>query len=118
LTHNELDAWATAYVERARAGSERARDWADEEFKRADPESRWVAILAILEREPGDDVVPVLAAGPLEDLIREHGEQFIERIETEARRNAAFRHLLGGVWMCGGHAVWTRVDAARLHEAW
>jgi hypothetical protein len=38
----------------------------------------------------------MLAAGPFEYLIARGGDQFIERIENEARRNPAFKHFLAG----------------------
>jgi hypothetical protein len=61
------------------------------------PEDCWKAILEVLARDPPKNVIGVLAAGALEDLIASHGAEFIERIESESRRNPAFRHLLGGV---------------------
>jgi hypothetical protein len=40
-------------------------------------------------------LVEVLAAGPVEDLLREHGPAVIDRVEAEARRNPAFNNVLG-----------------------
>jgi hypothetical protein len=56
-----------------------------------------------------EEVLGVLAAGPLEDLIHDKGDDFIERIELLARRDPAFRLLLRGVWESGSPAVWERV---------
>lgn len=75
------------------------------------------AILAILAQDPPESVIGILAAGPLEDLIEECGKEVIEDIELEARRNAAFRHLLGGVWESGAPEVWAKVEACR-GDAW
>ena len=57
----------------------------------------------------------VLAAGPLEDLIADHSEHGIDRIETLARRSPRFRYLLTGVWSQGKDKspVWQRVVAAK-----
>src|SRR5690606_29755394 len=66
-----------------------------------DPEDMWRVILAVLSQKPSDGVIEVLAAGPLEDLIKDQGAKFIERIENEARADPAFRNLLGGVWKSG-----------------
>ena len=83
----------------------------------AEPEVAWALILEILAREPSQRAIAALAAGPLEDLIDEHGPQFIERIELLARRDPKFRHLLGGVWESSTSQIWARVEAARVN-AW
>jgi hypothetical protein len=59
--------------------------------------------------------VIMLAAGPLEDLIADHGQTVIERIEREARHSARFRFALTGVWPQGQteNPVWPRIEAAR-----
>ena len=76
-------------------------------------EDAWAAILEVLGRTPSDKVMGVLAAGPLEDLIEKWGPAYIERIESEARKNPAFRNLLGGVWRSSTPEVWARIEAAR-----
>ena|ERR1039457_1372368 len=78
------------------------------------PEVAWPAILEILKRGLAEEQLSVLAAGPLEDLLACHGEQFIDRVELEARRNPSFNHLLGGVWQNQmSQDIWTRVQKAR-----
>jgi len=59
--------------------------------------------------------VVMLAAGPLDDLIADHGDAAIERIEREARHSARFRFALTGVWPQdnGKTPIWARVEAAR-----
>jgi uncharacterized protein DUF6869 len=82
------------------------------------PETVWSAILKILEHELTDDQLALLAAGPMEDLLAQHGAQFIERVEAEAERNPRFNHLLGGVWRSSmTEDVWGRVQRARK-EVW
>lgn len=76
-------------------------------------EECWDAILAILAQSPTASVIGVLAAGPLEDLIRQAGKQYIDRIELAARRDPTFRHLLGGVWKSGTPSVWARIASVR-----
>src|SRR5271157_2462613 len=84
----------------------------------SDPETAWSGILAILQHDLSDRQMSILAAGIVENLLSEHGEQFIERVEAEAVRNSRFQYLLGGVWKCGmSDGVWTRVRAARK-EVW
>jgi len=82
-------------------------------------ESLWILILAVLAKDTSDEVLQLLSAGPLEDLLAKHGNAFIERIELEARQNPQFRDLLGGVWQNSmTDDIWQRVEAARLHKKW
>jgi len=112
----DLKIWVDAYIEgQQRQNPPNQNDplwWAVNRFWEADPEDCWLAILATLSREPPAKVLGVLAAGPLEDLIECHGPRFIERIETESRRNPAFRDLLSGVWKSSTPEVWARVEDA------
>src|SRR5262245_47557786 len=55
-----------------------------------DPEVAWPAILALVRAAPDDLVLANVAAGPLEDLLSNHGASFIDRVETEARRDERF----------------------------
>ena len=120
MTRAEIADWATAYIEAQmipKIPGNHPLWWAIHQFMLVDsttsPEDCWLAILEILSRKPPQQVMQVLAAGALEDLITHHGPEFIERIELEARRNSAFRHLLGGVWRSSTPEVWTRVEQAR-----
>jgi hypothetical protein len=120
LSKKEIGDWADAYI-RYHSDPDKRDDhplwWAVERFfDRSHDEGAedcWLAILAILDREPAEPVIGILAAGPLEDLIHYSGDRFIDRIELQARRDPAFRHLLGGVWESGSEDVWERVGRAR-----
>ena len=81
------------------------------------PDEAFEVILEILLTPQSASVVSILAAGPLENLIENWGPTLIERIETEAGRNPAFRNLLGGVWNSGTSDVWQRIEAVR-GETW
>jgi hypothetical protein len=92
--------------------------WALDRVIREDPDTGWLLILEILSRTEDDLTISCLAAGPLEDLIAQHSAYVIDRVETEARRNPKFRHLLGGVWSnVTPQDIWARVEAAR-GETW
>jgi len=122
MTSEELDRWASAYIsfqlDGLRPSAAHPLWWAVELFMSEPGAERcWAAILTILAKEPPDPVIEMLAAGPLEDLIEYAGARYIDRIETEARRNPAFRSLLGGVWKSSSPEIWGRVEAAR-GEAW
>lgn len=58
----------------------------------------WPVISALVERAPDDAALAYVAAGPLEDLIRLHGEHVEDRIVEQARQDARFREALRGVW--------------------
>jgi len=122
MSRHEIEAWASAYIEGHDGPAALQTDhplwWAVEYFmlptrSSVTPDDCWAAILEVLTRNPSDDVISNLAAGPLEDLIDDHGPEFIERIETESRRNPSFRHLLGGVWQSSTPEVWARVQKAQ-----
>jgi hypothetical protein len=124
MTRDEISAWATAYIEAEKIPKITVNHplwWAIEQFMpvgaTVSPEDCWLAILEVLSRNPPQEVLGVLAAGPLEDLIRFHGPKFIDQIEAESRRNPAFRWLLGGVWRGSTPEVWARVEKAR-GEPW
>ena len=62
------------------------------------PEVAFSVILEILNMDTSTKVLECLSAGPLEDLLVEHGTSLMSRIEDEAMRSRSFRKLLGGVW--------------------
>jgi hypothetical protein len=120
----ELDTWVGAYIEANSSSDTVELDhpqwWAIQRFLELEmdqPEQVWAAILLVNERTTNERVIGVLAAGPLEDLIENHGAAWIDRIELEASRNPKFQHLLGGVWESGTPEIWTRVEKARV-KAW
>ncbi len=63
-----------------------------------EPEKAWPVILELVQRAPTDRILADVAAGPLEDLIREHAKQFIDRVEIQACRDPKFQLCLTGVW--------------------
>jgi hypothetical protein len=73
----------------------------DFDLPRENPSLCLDAILEILKTIPTDTSnhhFQVLAAGPLEDLLVNHGETYVEGIEALARKRPDFRLLLNGVW--------------------
>ena len=80
----------------------------------AAPEKAWPLILNILEGDQSNEVLQSLSAGPIEDLLVSHGDDFIDRIEAEAGKNKAFKKCLGGVWKSDmDDPIWKRVEAVR-----
>ena len=83
-------------------------EWASETFGSATdrlnraietkPEVGWDLILMLVGAAPDDDALAWVAAGPLEDLLCEHGPAFISRAEALAQSDKRFRACLALVW--------------------
>jgi hypothetical protein len=84
-----------------------------------EPEALWEAIVELSRMELTKEQIALLAAGPVEDLLTNHGPAYIDRVEIEARQRPKFRYLLGGVWGWSRmrKEVWERVTRAR-GEVW
>jgi hypothetical protein len=125
MDETEIQNWAKAYIEAQLAhglNTDHPKWWAVEKFMgigggETTPADSLKAILTILNLDPPDKLVGILAAGPLEDLIENTGVEVIDEIEALARQNPSFRYLLGGVWESGTPEVWKRILACR-GEAW
>lgn len=55
-------------------------------------------LVALAEAATDDQALAYLGAGPVEDLIRLHGAQYLEAIDHAARTNKSFRTALRCVW--------------------
>ena len=120
LSTKELNKWVEGYIKAQEKDDSSLKDeqlhWAIQKFfdlEIENPDLCWKVILEILHREPSEKVLGMLAAGPLEDLIENHGPKFIARIEDEAKTNRDFKKLLQGVWESSTEEVWNRVLKAR-----
>ena len=75
------------------------------------PQRACTIILTILATDRSDATFAHLAAGPLENLLAEHGPVVIDWVEDTAVQNSSFRHLLGGVWPRRiSPDVWARLE--------
>ena len=84
-----------------------------------DPERLWLLILAVHRKDQSLRVQQVLSAGMVEDLLGMYGDQFIDRIEVEARTDPSFARLLGGVWQGQmSDQVWARLQAVWDRRGW
>ena len=79
-----------------------------------DPEEVLPFVIALLKVTP-DDQLNWVAAGPLEDLLREHGAAVIDRVLKHAERCPQIRLALDGVWGIEDMdpSVGTKLDEAR-----
>lgn len=92
------------------------------------PELAWDAIKQIVghyseaellsaENTEAKQVVGRIAAGPLEDLLGYHGEDFIDRVEEEVRCDLRMRWALNIVWQFSmSDDLWSRVQQAARSE--
>jgi hypothetical protein len=114
---NLIDAWVMRYKVEGEADKfgEDSTYWAWNELDnicRSNPELCLELILEILRTDRSDRVLANLAAGPLEDLLVRHGPKVINRVESHAKTDRQFKHLLGGVWKNAmSDEVWERVQA-------
>ena len=94
--------------------------WSEFEWVvREHPEHAWQAIVVTVSDVRAKPYLGILAAGPMEDLLANHGSAFINRVENEARSNPAFAWMLGGVWQSKmAEDIWLRVKAVWDRRGW
>src|SRR5687767_533547 len=105
-TDNEWEALIAAWISAQESGKRKSDDdpawWAVGDVSAWHLSDRheavWDFIIRTFEREMSDKAFAIIAAGPLEDLLADFGELYIERVEELARKNPRFNYLLGGVW--------------------
>jgi hypothetical protein len=73
-----------------------------------DPEQAWQFILTAIARITEDSDLAYLAAGPIEDLLKIHGLDFIERIEDEARKSDKMLRALSSVYIDSSYESYSR----------
>ena len=120
--HELADGWI-AHAHKSRGNPESEEYWwawiKVSDLLDDDPESVWQIILIALEKEKSSILFENLSAGPLESLLAEHGDRFIDRVEQEAARNPEFAYLLGGVWQnMMSDNVWRRVQKVWDRRGW
>ncbi len=80
----------------------------------AEPDTGLALTEAALAQATTPEDVALIAAGPLEDLLAQHGPATITAIETQAKASPRMRFALSGVWPERiNPMVWARVEAAR-----
>lgn len=99
-----------------------ARAWLDRERERAwvfefvmnlsqyHPSAAWDVLLTLIAEARSDEHLALVAAGPMEELLKYHGPEVIGTVEAEATTNSPFRSALSGVWRSSiADDVWARV---------
>lgn len=88
----------------------------ERDLVRDDPGAVIDLVIEILKIETSPEMLSLLAAGLVEDII---AYETIERIEREAAVNERFRDLLGGVWYANkGAELKARLDAIVKERPW
>jgi hypothetical protein len=77
-----------------------------------DLEEAWKVIRIIYKTDSSGHMLANVAAGPVEDILVYHGEEFIDPAEQLADNDPIFKKLLGAVWRNNiPQDVWMRVKA-------
>ena len=97
-------ALADAYLEQYEAQDDDLSGAFDEvlEICFSDPERAWPLTLTLIAKASNPKALSYIAAGPLEDLLKNHGSAVIDRVEIAARRDPKFRLALCDVWGLSG----------------
>jgi hypothetical protein len=69
------------------------------ELLEEDRAEAWDLVRALVNAAPSDEVLAVVAAGPVEDFILLQAPESVDLIEQEARANPKFQQALRGVWI-------------------
>jgi hypothetical protein len=78
------------------------------------PEEAWEMILCLIRKAQDSWRLEQVGAGPLESLLADHGDAFIDRVIEIARAEPKLRSALGFVWPHGGairDSTWRRIQA-------
>ena len=65
------------------------------------PEAAWPLILEVVKGATDDQMLGYISADILEDIICDHAEALIERIEVLAHADEHFKKALSNVWIWG-----------------
>ena len=96
-----IERWSTPD---ASAGGTAEASVLDRELPREQPDLCLAAIQEVLGRidaSSPNQLLGVLAAGPLEGLLNYNGDAVVAQVDLLARRDPGFRLLLNGVWDSG-----------------
>src|SRR5438309_5144484 len=86
----------TAYLLAWTGRGDASHSWASPELDdivRDELERGWRILLRLAQQSPDEKFEAILAAGPLENLLSQHGPAFIERVEQQAASDPRFNHL-------------------------
>lgn len=96
LAQAYLDHFQQVRVDPRRGGEDTFDAWISvDRLVHSDPEEAWKFVLRLVELASTDlEALGYIGAGPLEDLVRFHPALLLDRAESEAGHNSAFREAL------------------------
>jgi hypothetical protein len=104
--NRDLEELATAWATSQEIAGERTEaEWAPifaVHDLLGDAERLWEFVLVAEPLCISEAAFGMLGTGPLEDLIQDHGEAFVDRIEQQAKENPRFARLFEHVWVPAG----------------
>jgi hypothetical protein len=76
----------------------------------ANPTRAWSLLVAVVRGVPAEDTRALVSLGAdaLEDLIRGHGADFIDALETNVRKDRRFAVAASAVWASDA-PIWPRI---------
>jgi hypothetical protein len=95
-----------------------AHDYVEQQVAKGDAAA--VDLLVRINDGKPDDEGVTVGCGPLEDLLHEHGDAVVDRVELFARQSPSFAKALSHVWLERGHlspnreqrlSAWVRAPA-------
>lgn len=98
-----IDGWIKHAEHGVRSGGQVSDEtfWAHElmsKMCRIDPEAAWDVIQRIVDRVDDEAMLAFVGSGPLEDLLAQHGKEFIDRVIAEIGRNEKFANVAASIW--------------------
>jgi hypothetical protein len=97
-----VESWIKATEADFDSGDKDRFGWAIDEMldlPRVEPEMAWEIIMMIINKKPSPKVISQLGAGPLEDIMVYHGNNFMEKIENMVAKNDLFKECMKSVWL-------------------
>ncbi len=97
-TGSKEDSWAAKYVQ---------------ELVTDEPQDGWTMVLQLVKSAPSKDALAYVAEATLEDLLKNHGSDLIDKVESESKANDRFRCTLSNVWLTDSDEIFPRFKALR-----
>lgn len=102
VSEDLVNDWIQAQKVRVESVEYKKYQWAADKLIDAaisNPCFLWEAILKVIATESSDLVLQSIGAGPLEDLMVNHSDEYIDVIIREAKQNEPLREAMSYVWL-------------------
>jgi hypothetical protein len=113
LSAQDVAVLARAWLDHDRTGR-KTRFWAWERVEdvvRRQPMTGWLLLGYLIAGAADEGQLMSVAAGPFEDLLAEHSQVLLDRVEAAARSDPRTMRALAGVWKSSiDEGDWTRIQ--------